>query len=49
MRGIGFYPSRRVAARGNRFLAELNVWPLVGILIVLLGILMVLLAPTSVF
>jgi len=49
MRGIGFYPSRRVAERSNRFLAELNVWPFVGILIVLLGILLVLLAPVSVF
>jgi biopolymer transport protein ExbD len=46
---VGFFPSRRVAKRGNRFLANLNVWPFVGILILLLVILMVVLGTTSVF
>lgn len=45
----GFFPSKRVVKRGNRFLAELNVWPFVGILILLLVLLFVILRPTNVF
>ncbi len=35
----GFYPSKKVA-RGNRYLIELNLWPFVGVMIVLLVIMM---------
>ena len=40
MRADGFYPSRKVAEKRNRYFSELNLWPFVGVLIVLLVIMM---------
>ncbi|HEY1472188.1 MAG TPA: biopolymer transporter ExbD [Candidatus Acidoferrum sp.] len=48
MRADGFYPSKKAAQRGNRFLIELNLWPLVAVLIVLLVIFMVGIGSTNV-
>jgi hypothetical protein len=44
----GFHPSRRIARRGNRFLLKVNLWPLVGILIILIVLLFAVVLPERV-
>jgi biopolymer transport protein ExbD len=41
MRADGFYPSKKMAQRQNRFLVDLNLWPFVGVLVFLLVLMIV--------
>lgn len=41
----GFHPSRRLKKRGNEYLADLNLWPFVGVVLVLLMIFMIITGP----
>jgi biopolymer transport protein ExbD len=40
MQSDGFFPSRKINRRGNRYWVDLNLWPFVGVLLVLLVIMM---------
>ncbi|HXX99623.1 MAG TPA: biopolymer transporter ExbD [Candidatus Limnocylindrales bacterium] len=47
MQQAGFYPSRKATQRESRFVLELNLWPFVGVLVVLLLIFMIAPAPRT--
>jgi biopolymer transport protein ExbD len=40
MRADGFYPSKKVIQHDGRYVIEMNLWPFVGVLIVLLVVFM---------
>ena len=47
MQRAGFYPSRKLATRKARYFEVLNVWPLLGVQIVLLVIFMTAMGPPN--
>lgn len=48
MQADGFYPSKKIRQRGNRYWVELNLWPFVGVLMVLLTVFMFAFTPSNI-
>ena len=46
MQSDGFYPSRKIKERGNFYWLELNLWPFVAVLLVILFVMMLGQGPT---